>query len=266
MLLSLHHPLDGFYCGTRFDKSGVFASLQWAGVELCGEWYQHYDPFRHDAVRGPVDEFSMIPMGDLWMKPGVGLLRPDGQPYDRFKLYEVVDPGNWEEDGMRFHHRLKDCYDYIKEVVVTADNRFEIRHSLHTFVPMKGEVYNHNFFTMGKMAVTQSRVIDFPFPPEGDWRARYDSVGFTSGGIRFSRPLKEGESIYTGNIHEAGKEGMPYEMHLSEGALSIHIKGNVPVFKTVLWANHRIACLEPYNRLDLAPGDTFHWNIEYTLI
>ena len=63
MLLVLHRPLDGFYRGTRFDRSGVFASLRFDGMELCGEWFQQYDPYMHDAVRGPVDEFSMIPVG-----------------------------------------------------------------------------------------------------------------------------------------------------------------------------------------------------------
>lgn len=266
MELRLHLPWDGFYQGTRFDRSGIFRSLVYNGQELCGPWFTRYDPFLHDAVQGPAEEFSPIEMDDVWLKPGVGLLRQDGQPYDRFKLYEVADPGIWEVDGLRFCHRLKDCYDYIKEVVITGENRFEIRHSLHTFVSMRGDVYNHNFFTMGKMAVTESRVIDFPFSPEGDWRAEYDSVAFSPGGIRFSRALREGESVYTGNIHEAGKEGMPYAMRLSEGSLSVQIRGDVPVFKTVLWANHRIACLEPYNRIDMAPGETFHWNIEYTLL
>ena len=110
MLLVLHRPLDGFYRGTRFDRSGVFASLRFDGMELCGEWFQQYDPYMHDAVRGPVDEFSMIPVGKLWLKPGVGLLKPDGEAYDRFKLYEVVDEGIWETDGLRFRHIVKGCY------------------------------------------------------------------------------------------------------------------------------------------------------------
>ena len=265
MKLELHLPWDGFYQGTRFDRSGIFRSLLYKGQELCGAWFQRYDAFLHDTVQGPAEEFSPIALDHLWLKPGVGLLQPDGEPYDRFKLYKLADPGRWEVDGLRFNHFLEGCYDYVKEIAVTDENRFEIRHTLHTFVSMKGDVYNHNFFTMGKMAVTPSRLIDFPFSPEGDWRARYDSVGFTTGGIRFSRPLQEGESVYCGNIHRAGGDGMPYEMRLSEGPLFIQIKGDVPVFKTVLWANHRIACLEPYNRIDLAPGETFRWNIEYTL-
>ena len=71
--------------------------------------------------------------------------------------------------------------------------------------------------------------------------------------------------MYTGNIHEAGKEGMPYAMSISEGPLKVTIEGDAPVFKTVLWANHRIACLEPYIKLSLAPGQAFCWSIEYTL-
>ena len=265
MTLELHQPCDGFYKGTRFDRSGIFRSLVYNGVEWCGPWFTHYDPYMHDAVQGPAEEFSPIELDGLWLKPGVGLLRQDGQPYDRFKLYEIADPGLWEADGMRFRHLLEGFYDYRKEIVVTGEDSFEIRHSLHTFVQMKGDVYNHNFFTMGKMAVTELRAIDFPFTPEGDWRAEYDCVGFTRSGIRFSRALREGESVYTGNIHKAGEEGMPYELSLREGQLSVHIKGDVPVVKTVMWANHRIACAEPYNLIGLAPGETFNWNIKYSL-
>ena len=56
----LHRPSDGFYQGTRFDRSGVFDSLQFDGVELCGRWFSRYDPFMHDAVCGPAEEFSLF--------------------------------------------------------------------------------------------------------------------------------------------------------------------------------------------------------------
>lgn len=266
MNLQVHLPTDGFYQGTRFDRSGIFRSLEYRGEELCGPWFTHYDPFLHDAVQGPAEEFSPIILDGLWLKIGVGLLKQDGEPYDRFKLYAVKDPGRWEVDDLRFHHVLEGFYDYVKEIAVTDENRFEIRHTLTSFVSMEGDVYNHNFFTMGKMEVGPSREIDFPFTPEGTWRAQYDSVGFIPGGIRFSRTLQEGESVYSGDIHQAGAKGMPYEMTLREGRRSIHIKGDVPVYKTVLWANHRIACLEPYNQIHLASGESFSWTIEYTLI
>lgn len=279
LTLELHHPQDGFYEGTRFDRSGVFKSLLFRDREMCGEWFQSYSPTMHDAVLGPAEEFAPMPVtpcpspvipgpdrgSHTLLKPGVGIIDIGPEPYDRFKLYRIVDPGRWEVDGMRFRHILEGYYDYTKEIVVTGENSFEIRHCYKAFSAYEGDVYNHNFFTMGKMETGPSRKIDFPFRPEGTWRAQYDSVGFTDSGISFSRYLKEGESVYTGNIHEAGKEGMPYEMTLSEGPLSVHIKGDVHVFKTVLWANHRIACLEPYNKISLAPGQAFCWSIEYTL-
>ncbi|MBR4826470.1 MAG: hypothetical protein IKZ91_01130, partial [Bacteroidales bacterium] len=118
---------------------------------------------------------------------------------------------------------------------------------------------NHNFWTFGRFEVGPGRLIDFPFRPEGTWRAEYDSVGFTGGGVRFSRTLQPGESVYCGNIHKEGTSGMPYSMSVSDGPVSVLIRGNVPVTHTVLWSNHRIACLEPYN--DFATP--FSWEIEY---
>ena len=269
MQLELHHPLDGYYQGTRFDRSGVFASLVFKGVELCGEWFEYYSPVMHDAVRGPAEEFSLMPGGAYWLKPGVGLLAPDGEPYDRFRLYGIVDPGEWDmvRQGAStiFRHYLKEYYDYTKEIRIVSDNTFEIRHELKVLIPWDGEVYNHNFFTLGMLATGPSRKIDFPFTPDGTWRAEYDSVGMTGSGIRFFRTLQKGESVYNGNIHRAGAQGMPYDMTLSEGPLSIHIMGDVPVTHTVLWANHRIACLEPYNRLKAGPGETLRWNIKYEI-
>ena len=270
--LELHTPQDGFYKGTRFDRGGVFKSLVIGGVEMCGQWFENYSPTMHDAVLGPAEEFAPMPVipseaeeSHILLKPGVGLIDIGPEPYDRFKLYRIVDPGLWEVDGMRFRHILEGYYDYTKEIVVTGDNSFEIRHCYKAFSAYEGDVYNHNFFTFGKLEIGPSRQIDFPFRPEGTWRAEYDSVGFTESGIRFSRQLQKGESVYTGNIHEAGKEGMPYAMSISEGPLRVSIQGDVPVFKTVLWANHRIACMEPYNRISALPGQDFCWSIEYTL-
>ena len=268
--LLIHEPLDGFYQGTRFDRSGVFGSVLWNGVEMAGRWFSSYDPRMHDAVCGPAEEFSPIGFdeaapGGSFVKIGVGLLeRPDAEAYDRFRLYPVSDPGTWTvEAGERsvvFTHRLDGIYLYRKEIVVAGPGSFHIRHSLESLgAPLSGEVYNHNFWTFGRFEVGPGRLIDFPFRPEGTWRAEYDSVGFTGGGVRFSRTLREGESVYCGNIHKEGTSGMPYSMSVSDGPVSVHIRGNVPVTHTVLWSNHRIACLEPYN--DFATP--FFWEIEY---
>lgn len=274
--LALHDPLDGFYKGTRFDRSGVFDSLLFDGVQMCGDWYPHYDPFMHDAVKGPAEEFSPVfpviagpdrQSRELFLKPGVGILLKDKTIYDRFRLYEVIEPGVWEaiqeQSSILFRHTLKGIYEYEKEIALTGEDSFEIRHHLSSEVSLEGEVYNHNFFTMGKMAVGPSREIDFPFCPVGEWRKEYESVGFTHSGIRFSRDLNEGETVYAGDIHAAMSSGMPYRMELHEFPFSVSIKGDVPVTRTVMWSSHRVACLEPYNVFMSAPGKPFSWTISY---
>lgn len=267
MQLEFHHPLDGYYEGTRFDRSGIFKSLVFKGTELCAPWFEQYSPTMHDAVLGPAEEFSHMLVGPYWLKPGVGLLAPDSEPYDRFKLYTVIDPGRWDveerESSIFFCHSLEGYYTYRKEIRTVSECSFEISHALDVQIPWDGAVYNHNFFTMGKMESGPSRMIDFPFRPEGNWRAEYDSVAFTDGGIRFSRKLRKGESVYTSNIHQVGETGMPYDFTVREGSLSIHIWGDVPVTHSVFWANHRIACVEPYNQLIADPGETLRWTIRY---
>lgn len=270
LAISLHNPSDGFYKGTRFDRSGVFDSVLFNGLELAGRWFTGYDPFRHDTVCGPAEEFTQIGFdeaapGECFLKIGVGLLkRPDDAPYDRFRLYDIADEGKWSveasEDAVTFRHRVDGWYDYVKEIALTGAGSFEIRHSLGTLSsPLSGEVYNHNFWTMGQLAVGPGRLIDFPFRPDGHWRSVYDSVALTQSGVRFSRPLAEGESVYMGDIHELGREEMPYSMALCEGPVKVEISGDVPVTHTVLWSNHRVACLEPYNRF-CAPC---RWTVRY---
>ena len=272
--LALHEPGDGFYRGTRFDRGGVFDSLRLGPLELCGRWFEHYDPLMHDAVCGPAEEFAPAGFdaaapGECFFKPGVGLLvRPDDAPYDRFRLYEIADPGEWlagvGEHSVAFGHRIAGVYEYRKRIVLTGPLGFEIRHSITSARGLNTSVYNHNFFTFGKMEVGPSRHLDFPFRPQGTWRASYDCVGFTPAGIRFSRLLAPGESVYSGDIHQEGGAGMPYALSLRDGGVTVRIEGDVPVTHTVFWANHRIACLEPYNSVAAPAGGTFSWTIKYT--
>ena len=266
--LELFEGRDDFYQGTRFDRSGLPDSVQWEGVEMAGRWFERYDPFLHDAVCGPAEEFDALGFGDAapgqaFIKPGVGLLRrPDEAPYDRFRLYEIIDPGSWEVESGRayatFRQTLKGAYEYTKQIVLTGPDSFEIRHSFAS-EGLSGQVYNHNFWTFSRYASGPSRTIDFAFRPEGDWRSAYDSVGLTASGIRFCRELQKGESVYMGNIHSAGAQGSPYAMALGEGDLRIEISADVPALRTVFWANHRVACLEPYNSF----GPLARWTIKY---
>lgn len=72
-------------------------------------------------------------------------------------------------------------------------------------------------------------------------------------------------SVFTGDLHEDGAQGMPYAVSVRENGISVEITGDVPVTHSVMWANYRIACIEPYNAFRSAPGRPFRWSIRYSL-
>ncbi len=285
--ITLHAPdgEKGYYRGTRFDWAGVFAEIGYRGCNYAEPWFEAYSPLMHDAVCGPAEEFSPIGLedssaGEPFLKIGVGVLEKMEGEYDRFKLHEILDPGqrslHVEEDSVTFSHSVSMSsgygYEYVKKVSLTGPDNFRISHKLVNTGSrtLKGDVYNHNFFTMGLLETGVSRQLDFPFKPEGDWRAEYSEVGFTEDGIRFTRTLQKGESVFTGNLHEAGKglEGSPNAFVLREQQTSrgVSSRCSEPMIKSVFWSNHRIACIEPYVGFDVRPGDVFGFDIDYSLL
>lgn len=298
--ITFHAPdsSEGYYRGTRFDWAGVFESIEYRGCNYCEPWFESYSPIMHDAVCGPAEEFGPIGLheaevGEPFLKIGVGILRKMEGPYDRFKLHEILDEGlrttDVKADSVVFTHAIDSPtgfgYKYIKEIAITGESSFCIRHHLTNTGSkvLQSDVYNHNFFTLGLLATGESRQLDFPFHPEGDWRAVYSEVGFTESGIRFTRTLQKGESVFTGNLHEAGKglTGSPNAFVLSENNSAVRNFGdqdisesckrsvsavcNRPMTKAVFWSNYRIACYEPYIDFCIAPGETFTFDIQYTL-
>lgn len=284
--ISLHAPdgKDGYYRGTRFDWAGVFGPVEYRGCNYTEEWFEKYSPVAHDAVCGPAEEFSPIGLEDVsaggpFLKIGVGVLEKMEGQYDRFKLHRVLDPGKRtlevQGDSVTFGHSVSMesgyGYDYQKKVEVTGADSFRISHRLTNTGSrqLKGDVYNHNFFTLGLLETGPTRKLDFPFRPEGDWRADYPQVGFTDRGIRFTRILQKGESVYTGNLHEAGKglDGSPSGFTLTEEKTGrgVSARCRLPMTKAVFWSYHLIACIEPYIDFCIAPGEVFEFDIEYTL-
>ena len=284
--ITLHAPdsENGYYRGTRFDWAGVFESIEYRGCNYAEPWFEKYNPVAHDAVCGPAEEFSPIgvedvAVGEPFLKIGVGMLEKMEGEYDRFKLHRILDPGTRThevtKDSIIQTHHLDSAqgyaYEYVKEIRLTGEDSFCISHKLINkgSKTLKGDVYNHNFFTLGLLETGASRQLDFPYKPEGDWRAEYSEVGFTENGIRFTRTLQKGESVYTGNIHEAGKglSGSPNAFTLTETKTGrgVRAKCALPMTKAVFWSYHLIACIEPYIDFNIAPGETFEFEIDYTL-
>ncbi|MBS4767056.1 hypothetical protein KG007_12705 [Alistipes sp. kh20] len=273
----------GYYRGTRFDWSGIVRDLRSRGHRYVSEWQSRHDPLRHDGLTGPADEFTQIGYeqarpGEEFLKIGVGTLRkPYDQPYDRFRLYEIVDPGIRDliagRDRVEFRHRMLNDdygYDYRKTLVLTDAPGLRLEYTLKNLgpAPLTGYVYNHNFFTLDRMATGPDTSIHFPFEPEGTWREAYDSVALTPDGVVFRRNLRTGESVFMGDLHSQDPATREYGFslrNLATGA-GIQASGSGQLSHMVLWVCPTVACLEPYTPFRVFPGETGVWHIDYELL
>lgn len=285
LTLCLPHLNQGYYRGTRFDWAGLIRDLRIGRQRYVDEWFDSYDPLKHDCVCGPAEEFTQIGydqacVGGEFLKIGVGtLVKPKEKEYDRFNLYKIANAGSRlfkqnDDDEVCFRHLLiadKYGYDYRKIIFLADEDRIILKHTLKNLGPseLSGSVYDHNFFTLGKSVVGPDTRISFPFKPVGDWRSAYDSVCLTENGIEFSRTLKQDESVFMGNLHpkepndQETYEGYAFELGNTKTNMKVNAQCSSAFTHFVFWANHRVACLEPYIPFHIYPGESFNWEIEY---
>jgi len=153
---------NGYYQGTRFDRSGIMPVLEHENHSYFGKWFKKYDPKVHESVMGPVEEFSPLgyeeaKIGDSFVKIGVGVLIKQEEPkYNKFKTYEIHDAGEWKvknsANQITFDHKLKEhrySYEYTKKISLSpGKSEMAITHSLKNSgsQTIETEVYDHNFF------------------------------------------------------------------------------------------------------------------------
>src|SRR5579884_2387630 len=91
----------GYYRATRFDWSGVIASLDSQKHSYFGQWFDRYDPKLHDSITGPVESFMAVgydnaAVGGRFLRIGVGWLKkPEEARLNDFRTYDILDSGKW---------------------------------------------------------------------------------------------------------------------------------------------------------------------------
>ena len=275
----------GYYRGTRFDWSGNTYSLRALGHEYAGQWFERYDPKLHDAIMGPVEEFltgdsslgfAEAAPGGTFVRIGVGVVRkPEDKPYERFRTYEIVDPGKWtvkaERDRIEFRHELRDgagyAYDYRKTVrLLDKAPVMTIEHSLRNTgtKPIETSQYNHNFFVMDGMPTGPEARVRFVFEPKADRDLR-GLAEVRGRELAYLRELQPGESLFT-ELAGFGPSARDYDIrieHARAGA-GVRIEGDRPLAKLVFWSIRKTLCPEPYVALRVDPGGQEQWSLRYT--
>ncbi len=275
----------GYYRGTRFDWAGVIYSLRTQGHEFFGQWFPKYDPKLHDAIMGPVEEFRTneaglgydeAQPGGNFIRIGVGVVRrPDAGPYQLFKTYEIVDPGERNvrngPDWIEFTHILSGpngyAYRYVKTVRLTRNKaEMTIEHSLRNTgrKPIQTSVYDHNFFVMDNQPTGPETSVKFPFQLKVVRQFQTPLAEIRGNEIVYLRELQTGQSV-AGELGGFGATPADYDIrmeHRGAGA-AVRITGDHPLSKVYYWSIRTTFCPEPYIDLRVDPGREARWKYTY---
>jgi hypothetical protein len=277
--LMLPDPEKGSYRGTRFDWSGIIASLTYSNHEYFGQWFPKDDPKIHDSITGPVEEFlsndaglgyADTKVGDTFIRIGVGAVRkPDEKAYRRFATYDIVDPRkrtlrrgkNWIEFG----HQVSAggyAYDYRKTIRLYRTG-FTIVHDLKNTgaKTIDTQVYNHDFFVIDHEVVGPDVVVKFSWSPKPD--KPFENGGEISGDeIHYKKELQTGQTVAA---DLSGFGAYDFRIENKKTLAGVRITGDQPLTKLYFWSIRTVACPEPYIHISVAPKSSYKWSSRYDL-
>lgn len=281
----LHLPdaNKGYYRGTRFDWSGVIPSLTYKGHSYFGVWNPaKYDPKLHDAITGPVEEFTVLgyneaSVGGEFLMIGIGsLIKPDSKAHNRFKTYDIKNTGKWrvkkKSNQVNFTHKISNVagygYVYKKTVKLTMGKpELVLEHYLKNTgsKTIETSVYNHNFFMIDNELTSPNVKTSFPFDVKAQGKG-FDTVAIAQNkAITYTRVFEKGESIFSSGLQGFGQSPDDYNIlieNLKTGA-SVRITADKPLEKFVFWACTTTSCPEPYIKLSIKPQEEVRWTIKY---
>lgn len=272
----------GYYRGLRFDRSGVINSLIYEGHQFFGMWYTKHDPIHHDAITGPVEEFTPLGFeealpGEEFIKIGVGtLVRPDDKGYVFVNKYKIKDAGKWlssvKKDQVIFTHILEGTngysYEYQKIVRLPKGSpTLILEHRLKNTgqKPINTSTYNHNFFVIDQEPTGPFIKTTFSKNIMAEGR-NFGELIFPKGSyLEYGRHLQKGENVYTDNVKAVDNSILPYDLKIenTKTGAGVRITSDETLEKMVFWACATTSCPEPYIRLSVAPGEEVIWQINY---
>ncbi|MCC7463541.1 MAG: hypothetical protein IT480_13900 [Gammaproteobacteria bacterium] len=292
----------GFYRGTRFDWSGIVASLTFKGHDYIGTWYQGTSPdvldheYRGDRiVTGPATSmigvaevfntspskfplgWEAAPVGGHFVKIGVGVLRKtDNEAYSQFKPYPIVDGGRWRvrrtARSIEFTQTVRDrpsgyAYVYTKRVTLASGKpRMTLAHALRNTgnQPIRGMVYNHNFMRWDNEVPNPDYQVKFAFDPTVKEIPAGMPISLGARTFSFTRTLIDRDAIRLtpGGFGPAASD---YDFRVENRKLGIGLRmtADRPLAQLALWGIRTVFAVEPFISYDIPPGATFSWTLDY---
>ena len=297
--LYLPDTRNGYYRATRFDWSGVIASLEYMGHNYYGPWFDRVDPkvydFRYEGaeivaspcsgITGPVDEFQTngsalgwdeAKVGGTFIKIGVGVLRKDDAKYDFVKQYEIIDPGKWtvtkHPDTIEFVQELTDPttgYGYVyRKIVQLAKGKpvMSLGHSLKNtgHRTIQSAVYNHNFLVLDRQPPGPDFSLTVPFQIRSPHPPNADLAEIRGNEIVYLKVL-ENEDLVSAPLLGFRETPKDNEIRIENRRVGagMRISGNRPLSSEYLWSIRSVLAVEPFISMTINPGSEFSWEISY---
>jgi hypothetical protein len=274
----------GYYRATRFDWSGIIASLRYEGHTYFGQWFDKYDPKTHDAVMGPVEEFGTNALGfneaapgGKFVKIGVGALKKpvDGGAYNHYTTYEIADPGKWTvrkgTDFAEFTQELTDAagyaYVYRKTVrLAKAKPVMTLEHSLKNTgqKTIETSVYDHDFYMLDGKPTGPDFVVKFPF--EVHWAGTPSPLTEVEGKeLHFTQEYAPGQTAQSSLGGFDPLKVSDYDMRVENRKTGAGVRQTAdhPLARINFWSIRNTVCPEAYIDLKVAPGQEATWRITY---
>ena len=297
--LYLPDAQKGYYRGTRFDWSGVIASLEYKGHNFYGPWFDRTDPQTHDyvylggevvagpcsAISGPVEEFGAngqvlgweeAKPGGTFIKIGVGALRKDGERYDPYRLYEIVDTGKWSvkrtADSVEFVQELTDpssgyAYIYRKTVRLEPGRPVMLlEHSLKNTGrrAIQSTAYDHNFLVLDHQPPGPDFSISLPFQIHSPHSPRNTLLQIRENHLVYTKVL-ENEEVASTPVLGFGAGSNDYDIRIenSKVGAGVRILGDRPLAFVNFWSMRNVLSMEPFISIGVEPGSEFTWKMSY---
>jgi len=282
VLVFVPNSVEGYYRSTRFDWSGVVACVSYNGHKFFGEWFQDYDPHTNDAITGPVEEFRSedgaigyadAKPGDLFVKPGVGVLRKvDDSPYKFGFPYPLIDAGKWtvttQAHSVTFTHTLKgpSGFAYIYGKTLSIDgSTMTLSHSLRNTgqKAIDTSVYDHDFYIFDGHPTGPGMSIRFPFKPE--LQDSLDPAATLEGNtITYQQELQPKQTVAS-YIKGYSDNASDYNFTIEDKNTGVGVQqsSDHPISRFYLWSIRTTVSPEAYIHLNVPPGETSKWKIHY---
>ena len=274
---------QGFYQGSRFDWSGMIASLSCAGHQYFATWQAPYAPQVNHAA-GPAEEFDIsqdvhtsppgyaeASPGEPFLKIGVGWLRKDqAANYHAFDPYTILDRGTWrssrDADSLTFVQELapRGGYGCVYQKRLSVDpgaRTLRIAHVLRNTgtKPLDTRSYCHNFLCLDDAPTGAGYRLELnpDLPP-----ARAPAPSLERQGAAWVPGSRFDGAPPVKFLVRAGEKLSVRVSHPASGAsVEIVTEQNADAFQ--VYTERTVFCPEPFVFLHLAPNEEAAWTWRY---